>query len=76
MYPIVIEVPDLAVSAETESPIDAPDRVRVYIGPEIELVLSPATADRLADALDDLDDQDAVTPPAYAAWARARRAHA
>ena len=58
MHPIVIEVPDLAVSADTESPIGAPDRVRVYIGPEIELVMSAPMADRLADALVDCMDDD------------------
>ena len=51
MSPIVIEVPDLAVSVDTERPIDGPTRVRVYIGPEIELVLTARTADQLGDAL-------------------------
>jgi uncharacterized protein involved in exopolysaccharide biosynthesis len=72
MTPIVIEVPDLAVSAETEAPIGAPVRVRVYIGPEIELVMSAPLADRLADALDDAAHPGPVAPP-YAAWARDRR---
>ena len=68
MSPIVIEVPDLAVSVDTESPIGAPDRVRIYIGPEIELVMSSPMADRLADALVDVDDRPTVTvsiPRAY-----------
>lgn len=71
MSPIVIEVPDLAVSVESERPIGAPERVRVYIGPEIELVMSVPMADRLADAIDDNASPAAVFGP-YAAWARAR----
>ena len=51
MPALVIDVPDLLVSVDTERPLDGQDRVRVYIGPDIELVFTPATADRLADAL-------------------------
>lgn len=61
MAPLVIEVPDLAVSVDTEQPIGGPARVRVYIGPEIELVLTVATADRLADALCDSADWPVIS---------------
>jgi hypothetical protein len=57
MHPLVIEVPDLAVSVDTERPFGGADRVRVYIGPDIELVLTPGTADRLADALCSIPDE-------------------
>lgn len=53
MSPLTIDVPELAVSADPECPLDGPDRVRVYIGPEIELVLTHSTAEQLVDALVD-----------------------
>jgi hypothetical protein len=53
MHPIVIELPDLLVSVDTERPIDEPTQVRVYIGPDIELVMTECMADRLTEALVD-----------------------
>jgi hypothetical protein len=69
MSPIVIEVPDLAVSVDTERPIQGATRVRVYFGPEIEVVLTPATADRLVAALDDMVTDDRA-PVVRAGWVR------
>jgi hypothetical protein len=75
MVPIVVSIPDTqsdAIAAEVQR--DGPgtgDRapvVRVWIGPALEVVLSPAAADRLADALVDAlaaeDEQNPVTVPA------------
>ena len=69
VYPIVIDLPDLAVSVDTERPIGGPTRVRVYLGPEIELVMTAATADRLADALDE-NTTDDTNPVSRAGWVR------
>jgi hypothetical protein len=66
MHPIVIDVPQLAVSVERETPIGAPDRVRVYFGPDIELVLTDSTANHLADALDSANDPGG--PVTAAGW--------
>lgn len=60
MSPLTIEVPELAVSAEHEESIGGEMRYRVYIGPEIELVLTPVLAERLADALIDVLSIDPV----------------
>lgn len=55
MHPIVIDIPEqTAVSAESEQPIEQSERIRVYFGPDIEIVLTPETADRVADALIDV----------------------
>jgi hypothetical protein len=62
MAPLVIDIPDLLVSVDTERPIGGETRVRVYIGPEIELVFTVATADRLADALCDSADWPVISP--------------
>lgn len=59
---LVIEVPDLAVSVEAERPIGGQPRIRVYIGPDIELVFTVATADRLADALCDSSAWPVISP--------------
>ena len=65
----MIGVPDLAVSVDTERPIGQPSQVRVYFGPEIELVLTVDTADRLVAALDDLITDD-HQPVVRAGWVR------
>ena len=78
MTPITVSVPDChadAIAAEVQH--DGPggdDRVavvRVWIGPALEVVLSPAAADRLADALVDAlaveDEHSPVMLPAGAA---------
>jgi hypothetical protein len=67
MHAIVIDVPQLAVSVERESPIGAPDRYRLYFGPDIELVLTESTANHLADALDSAGDTD-TGPVTAAGW--------
>ena len=62
MSPLTIEVPELAISADQEQPIGGPDRYRVFIGPEIELVMTSVTAERLADALVDALSLNPLTP--------------
>jgi hypothetical protein len=69
MPALVIDVPDLLVSVDTERPLDGLDRVRVYIGPDIELVFTPATAARLIDALDQMTCDDDL-PVLRAGWVR------
>jgi hypothetical protein len=59
---LVIDVPDLAVSVDTERPIGGETRIRVYVGPDIELVFTPGTADRLADALVNMDEWPVISP--------------
>jgi hypothetical protein len=79
MTPITVTIPDAhadAIAAEVQhawtGTDDRPAVVRVWIGPALEVVLSPAAADRLADALVDAlaaeDDASPVTVPAT--WAR------
>jgi hypothetical protein len=58
---LVIDLPDLAVSVESERPIGGATRVRVYVGPDIELVFTPGTADRLADALCNAEEWPVVS---------------
>jgi hypothetical protein len=62
MHSLVIDVPPSAVSAELEAPIHQAERVRVYFGPGVELVLTPDTADALADALIDVQAWAADRP--------------
>jgi hypothetical protein len=76
MQPISLTVPAdqaAAIAAEVQRPpgFDAADHdplVRVWIGPSLELVMTLAAADRLADALVDAlaadDEQAPVTFPA------------
>jgi hypothetical protein len=59
---LVIDIPDLAVSVESERPIGGDPRVRVYVGPDIELVFTPGTADRLADALCNSHEWPVISP--------------
>jgi hypothetical protein len=80
MTPITVTIPDGhadAIAAEVQhewSGADRPAVVRVWIGPALEVVLSPAAADRLADALVDAlaaeDDASPVTlpPAAVVGW--------
>jgi len=72
MVPITVSIPDVqadAIAAEVQHDGPGTDRtpvVRVWIGPALEVVISPAAADRLADALVDAlaAEDDAVLPPA------------
>jgi hypothetical protein len=81
MVPIVVSIPDSqadAIAAEVQR--DGPgtdDRspvVRVWIGSALEVVISPAAADRLADALVEAltaeDEQSPVIlpPAAVVGW--------
>ena len=69
MHPIVIEIPELVPTAESEAPIGRPDQVRLYIGPDIELVMTPATADRVVDALIEVRADDGRPVVRVPAWA-------
>jgi hypothetical protein len=74
MPPITVQIPDGqadAIAAEVQHDGPGTDRaavVRVWIGPSLEVLMSPAAADRLADALVDAlaaeDEQSPVTVPA------------
>ena len=81
MTPITVTIPDAhadAIAAEVQHEWVGTDEraavVRVWIGPALEVVLSPAAADRLADALVDAlaaeDDASPVTlpPAAVVGW--------
>lgn len=79
MQPITVSVPDChadAIAAEVQHDGPGTDEravVRVWIGPALEVVISPAAADRLADALVDAlaaeDDRCPVyLPAAVSAW--------
>lgn len=77
MPPLTLTVPGVqsdAIAAEVQRPPGFdPDReaeVRVWIGPALELVLTMAAADRLADALvDALAVDDAGNPVSVPAGA-------
>lgn len=79
MQPITVQIPDGhadAIAAEVQHDGPGTDRaavVRVWIGPALELVLSPAAADRLADALVDAlaaedDDNPVILPAIVVGW--------
>jgi Arc/MetJ-type ribon-helix-helix transcriptional regulator len=78
MVPITVSIPDHhadAIAAEVQRDGPGTDRVpvvRVWIGPALEVVISPAAADRLADALVDAlaaeDDAVQLPPAAVVGW--------